>query len=242
MYKFILILSCLTCFYALSQERSDFKPGLLWHYTGIRPAKKGMARKYDRLVFDITYNDWMGDRKPFHNLAASIGLNTNFLIDIPLAKHSRVAIGTGLSHSVFRVRHHYSFSVHQPEAFTAYNDPTNALTGPIERSVFGGSVVSVPLELRLRGAGWKHIKFHIGAKVGYQTKLFSRTVIKTPTKMDVHTIYDFPDENRYIYSTHFRIGIRNWALYGSYNLNTLFNQKASSKLNMFQMGLSISLF
>lgn len=242
MRKILPLICCLITLCSLSQERSDYKPGLLWHYTGLRPAKKGMARKYDRLVFDVTYNDWMGDRKPFHNLAASIGLNSNFLVDIPIAKNSRVALGTGISHSIFRVRHHYSFSVHEPEAFTAYNDLQSAASAPIDRSVFGGSVISVPLEIRFRSAGWKHVKLHIGGKVGYQTKLFSRTVIKTPTKMDVHTIYDFPDENRLIYSTHIRFGIRNWALFGSYNLNTLFNQKASSKLNMFQMGLSISLF
>ena len=35
---------------------SRYKPGVMFHYTGLRPAEAEKAQKYDRLVFDITYN------------------------------------------------------------------------------------------------------------------------------------------------------------------------------------------
>ena len=46
-------------------EISRFRPGTMWFMTGFRPAIPEKVRKYDRLVFDITYNDWLGDRDPF---------------------------------------------------------------------------------------------------------------------------------------------------------------------------------
>ena len=44
---------------------SQFKAGFMWFYTGLRPAKEDKVRKYDRLIFDLTYNDWNGDSKLF---------------------------------------------------------------------------------------------------------------------------------------------------------------------------------
>ena len=64
---------------------SRFRAGFMWFYTGLRPAKVDKVRKYDRLIFDITYNDWNGDQELFQNHWASIGLNTNLMFDIPLA-------------------------------------------------------------------------------------------------------------------------------------------------------------
>ena len=48
--------------------------------------------------------------------------------------------------------------------------------------------------------------------------------------------------NRLIYSVHARVGLRNWALYFSYNLNPIFSNQLSTQLNLVQMGLSVSLF
>jgi len=54
--------------------------------------------------------------------------------------------------------------------------------------------------------------------------------------------YSLPDINKLIYSAHVRIGIRNWSLYGSYNLNSFFKNSSSAQLNLLQFGLSVSLF
>ena len=50
------------------------------------------------------------------------------------------------------------------------------------------------------------------------------------------------DVNKLNYAVHMRFGIRNWALFGSYNLNGLFKSNESVKLNLLQFGLSLSLY
>lgn len=237
-YLFVL---CSTYTVGVAQTIREHKPGIMWYYSGLRPAKTTHPNKYDRLVIDLTYNDWMGDRKPFHNKPSSIGANFNFLTDIPLNKSNTFSIGTGLTYGTYRVNHHYVFHVHSDGDFTQY-DATTAPSGKLEKSIFGGSVVSIPLEFRFRTKGVRHFKFHMGGKLGFQTKIYSKTVVRTADQLIEHTIYDFPDDNRWIYAAHVRFGNRNWSVYGSYNLNKIFNKNSSSQLNLFQIGLSLSLF
>ena len=93
---------------------SKFRPGAMWFFTGWRPASIEKVHKYDRLIFDITYNDWMGDKDLFEVHWASIGLNTNLLFDIPLTKGNTVSIGTGLSHEFHVTRHNGRIEVSDP--------------------------------------------------------------------------------------------------------------------------------
>jgi hypothetical protein len=98
------------------------------------------------------------------------------------------------------------------------------------------------LEFRFRTKGWKHIKFHVGGKIGYQANIYSKVISEDKNGKYVAKDYSFADINRWVYSAHMRLGIRNWAIYGSYNLNTLFSNRASTQLNLLQLGISISLF
>lgn len=225
-----------------ADEISRFRAGSMWFFTGFRPAKSEKDRKYDRLIFDLTYNDWVGDLDPFKNKWNSIGLNTSFMFDIPITKGNTVSFGTGLSHSLFRINSPgIIFAPDSNENYTTLQFEISNNNTPPERFLCGNSL-SVPLEFRFRSKGWKHFKFHLGAKVGYQLNLYSRTVSDGTNGKVILKDHNFADVQRLIYSAHFRIGIRNWALFGSYNLNGFFSDDNSPELNLVQMGLSISLF
>lgn len=211
----------------------------MWFYSGILPSKVENVKKYDRLIFDLTYNDWNGDLKPFKNKWGSIGLNTNLLFDIPIARSSSISFGTGISHSLFRISHHSAFVVDSSNTFTTYN--LNA-TADDKRHRLGGNSLSIPLELRFRTKGWKHFKVHVGGKIGYQLNMYSMIFWNGENGGYTLKTSDYPDINRLLLSAHVRIGIRNWAVFGSYNFNTLFSNAQSTQLNLVQMGLSISLF
>lgn len=218
---------------------SMFRPGFMWYFTGVRPAKVERVRKYDRLIFDLTYNDWVGDQEPFNNHWASIGFNTNFMFDVPLTKGNTVALGIGVSHQLTRVRH--------DNLFTKSSNPesTNLVpktTQTFDKNILVGNAFSLPLELRFRKESWSHFKFHIGGKIGYQANMYSKTIFGSGNNRDVVKDYGFPDLNPLIYSAHVRLGLRNWALYASYNFNTIFAESASTQLNQLQFGLSISLY
>lgn len=224
-----------------TDEISRFRAGSMWFFTGFRPAIPEKVRKYDRLIFDLTYDDWAGDLEPFKNKWNSIGLNTSLMFDIPISKGNTVSIGTGLSHSLFRINTiNHSFVPDSNENFTVYSSISNP--GTVKSSFLCGNNISIPLELRLRSKGWKHFKFHLGGKLGYQLNMYTRSVSEGQNGRMILKDHNFADVQRLIYSAHFRIGIRNWALFGSYNLNGLFSNDSSPNLNLLQMGLSISLF
>jgi Outer membrane protein beta-barrel domain len=221
-------------------ESSRFRPGVMWFFSGARPAKKDKPNKYDRLIFDLTYNDWVGDKSPFSNHWASIGLNTNFLFDIPLTKGNTVALGVGVAHQYMNIRHNNNLSINEFARTTTFKLKDSL--DLFKKNVLSGNSFSIPIELRFRKESWKHFKFHIGGKIGYQVNLLSKQVTNEDGHRELHKRYGFPDENKLIYSAHIRLGLRNWALFASYNFNTIFSNSNSTQLNHIQMGLSISLF
>lgn len=220
------------------ENKSRFRPGLFWYFTGYHPAKVGKVRKYDRIIFDVTYNDWVGAKNPFQNHWASLGLNTNILFDIPLMEKNRLSLGVGVCYGFQTIRHNQSTLTFENDDYTKISD---TLVKSFQRNSLIGHQISIPIELRFRTNGWKHFKIHVGGKIGYQAGLYSKThglEGESPKKFKT----PFSDPNRLIYSIHARVGIRNWALFGSYNLNTIFKNSKSTSLNMFQLGISVSLF
>lgn len=219
--------------------RSDFRPGSMWYFTGFRPAAPEKVRKYDRLVFDITYNDWMGDRELFKNHWASIGLNTNWMFDIPLAKQNVVGLGIGITHQWVNIRHDNLLFRNDTNQSTEFHEKT--VLDEFNSSNYGSHSLMMPLELRFRSKGYKHFKFHMGGKIGYLFGGYSKYKVNDEFKSETKT-KGFHDDPMLVYSVHARIGIRNWALFGSYQINRMFTSELSVQLNLIQFGLSISLY
>ena len=73
----LIIFLLLTKLVTFGQDKeliTRYRPGVMWFLTGIRPAQPEKVRKYDRLIFDITYNDWIGRKtEPFKNNVSSNG-------------------------------------------------------------------------------------------------------------------------------------------------------------------------
>lgn len=222
---------------------SRYKPGFMFHFTGFRPAEEEKAQKYDRLVFDLTYNDWMGDLQAFKNRWSSIGINTNLLFDIPLTRKGTVSIGTGIRQSFFKTENlSNQFLADPSNNFTVLTNSVS--TSGIKKRLLCGNAIGVPFELRFRTKGWKHVKLHVGGVVAYQCNIYSKTIYNGATQIEggLYKNYDFADINRLALSTHVRLGIRNWAIYGSYGINSLFSNRSSAELRLFQLGVSVSLF
>lgn len=251
----ILLLGCLLIaistnaqYDSKGETPSMFRPGFMWYFTGIRPAKIEKVRKYDRLIFDITYNDWAGDQEPFQNHWSSIGFNTNLMFDIPLTKGNTVSFGIGVAHQLTRVRHDQVFLessdgvVPSPPGAPNLTQLAPKTTETFDKNILVGNAFSMPLELRFRKESWKHMKFHFGGRIGYQANLVSKTVFGSGGDREVIKDYGFPDVNPLIYSAHIRFGFRAWSLYASYNLNRIFSNSNSTQLNQLQFGLSISLY
>lgn len=222
------------------ETRSRFRPGSMWFFTGFRPAQADKVRKYDRLIFDLTYNDWIGDVDPFENHWASIGLNTNLMFDIPLSKGNTVALGIGLAHELKTIRHNNYLYADQVNDISVYAPKDSVASW--SKSSFGGNSFCIPLELRFRKESWKHLKLHLGGRIGVQANLYNRYVGRNDGIKVVNKNIGFPDVNRLIYGAHARIGFRNFALFGNYYFNPVFSKSESIQLNILQFGLSVSLY
>ena len=222
-------------------EISRFRPGFMWFFHGWKAGEIEKIRKYDRLIFDVTYNDWTGDRKLFQNHWASIGLNTNLMFDVPLTKGNTVSLGIGVGHQYTVIRHNGNLIRNQIDNTTVWSSKLFPIQ-TFDKSVYGSHAFYMPLEIRFRKESWKHFKVHFGGKIGYQTNAFTKEVETYSDGKMTTKITGFPDENKLVYAAHVRLGLRNWAVYGSYNFNKLFSNSKSTSLNAVQMGVSISLF
>lgn len=220
---------------------SRHRPGFMWYYDGIKAPEAGQPRKYDRLIFDICYNDWQGTSVPmFEASPRSIGMNVNTLFDVALNKKNTVSFGWGLSYGIYRQEMNYVIWANDSTQSTHLNPGADKLG--IDRSIFKFHSVSVPLELRFRGKNWKHVKLHLGGRVGFQFLPASVLVHKQGKIVSIQKNRGLYDFNPIGAQAHVRLGIRNWALYGAYHILPPFQASESTKVNLFQFGLSISLF
>ena len=228
--------------YSVEDEglKSRFRPGVGWFYNGGRPYEAEKLRKYDRLMIDIVYNDWPGDRDYFQSPWYSIGFNTSLMFDKVLTKSNTVSFGWGVA---FSHTNNYSsgrFNRNTQDGFT-FIDDFPAGEEPL-RSKFSANYIEVPLEFRFKTKGYKHFKFMIGGKIGYQLNAFDKIVNKVNGVTYSTKNFNFPDRNPLRYGATVRIGIRNWSLFGAYYFSELFTDSQSVQLTPYSVGLTISLF
>jgi len=228
--------------YAAENEglTSRFRPGVGWFYSGLNPYEAEKLRKYDRLMIDIVYNDWHGERDFFESPWYSIGFNTSLMFDKVLTKSNTVGFGWGIA---FSHTNNYSdgrFTRNTQDGFTILDD-FPAGEEPL-RSKFSSNYIEIPLEFRFKTKGYKHFKFMIGGKIGYQLNAFDKVVNKVDGITYSSKNFNFPDRNPLRYGATVRIGIRNWALFGAYYFSELFTDSQSVQLTPYSVGLTISLF
>ncbi|MCO5259554.1 MAG: PorT family protein [Crocinitomicaceae bacterium] len=245
MFKQTYIVLIFCCFSAIAisqdktpaQNKTRYRPGVMWFFTGWQ---NGKAPKYDRLMFDITYNDWVGERKTFNMKGPSMGMNVSWLFDIPIVKNGIVSFAIGPSYGLQNLHHNLPVYYDGENKITTYGTSEDA--GNFGKIKLISHQLSVPIEFRFRTGGIQHFKFHIGGKIGYQLALFNKERYTYNDEEIKFKNKDSKDINRLIYSVHARMGIRNFALYASYNFNPFYSGTTSTKLHLLQLGLTVSLF
>ncbi len=239
--KKILILFYLLPFFVLGQHGAlgdkQHHPGAMWYFDGLRPPKNADIRKYDRLVFDVTYNTLNGDYLLFSNRLPSLGMNVSLLFDVPMTKQNTVSFAWGLG---------YGFSTLDiKDKLTPQNG--NYQFTPLannenyNRNFLRTHRFFVPLELRFRSKGWRHVKFVVGVNFGVQPGLrevFVSSSGDEVTRSHVRLI----DNAFWTYGVHARLGTRNLAVFGAYQFSSMFKSSQNLKLYPLQLGLSLSLF
>lgn len=222
-----------------TERQSQERPGLLWYFSGMRPFKDVDRKKYDRLIVDLSYNDWIGENGPFQNNWNSIGFSASMNKDIQLKSTDRVTFGIGLGYTYLNHR--------TPRVFylTSFDAVQAAIPSP------GDSILSsfltihqfyVPLELRLKSIGWKHKKLILGVRLGVQPRINFSSYRKVDDEVSFSEVKLREEYNWFYISTYMRLGFRNWSLFLAYQPLTLFSNNESLDIHPIQVGLSLSLF
>ena len=219
---------------------SRFRPGIAWFYTGLKPYEAEKLRKYDRLIVDVVYNDWHGDRDYLASPATSIGFNTSLLFDVVLSKSNTISLGWGVGFSHFNNKSKLQFTRDLENKKTLISD--FSVGNKPKRSKFGANYIEIPLEIRFRTKGYNHFKFMVGGKIGYRLNAFSKETFRVDGKDYSTKISNFADSNPLRYAATVRVGIRNWAIFGAYYFSPLFTGVGSADLTPISLGVSISLF
>jgi hypothetical protein len=130
---------------------SRHRPGVLWYFTGLRPLKDADNRKYDRLIVDVTYNDWLGNVSPFENRWNSLGVNTNFMFDVRSKKNQALSFGWGFAYA-------YS-TVATDKKFLIASDNSVSISPKLMMDNYTLNTIHshrfyIPLELRFASKKW----------------------------------------------------------------------------------------
>jgi len=229
-------------FALLSQKDDNLvtrnRPGLFWFFNGNRPIQDADFRKYDRCIVEVTYNDWFGDLNVFQNKWNSIGYHFSLNKDFQLESTNRVTFGLGFGYS------YLNHSLERVFFNTQHESVDTELPSPADSLIYSKLTIHqfyVPLELRLRSLGWKHIKFILGARIGVQPWVFSKSLYK---ENSIEQYYEQKlQDARWFYSAVYaRLGIRNWSIIGLIHPMKIFKLDESVRLYPFQIGISLSLF
>ena len=215
---------------------SRHRPGLFWFFDGLRPTKSTDNHKYDRLIIDLTYNDWSGDLKPFQNHWNSIGVNVNFMKDIKFKKTKVFSLGLGLGYGFSSISSEQKFAVQN----NIIEFSTIQKSSVYDYSCFNSHRFFIPLELRFSTKNWNRWKFAVGGSFGINAGMNQRMIGLDGSKMESTNLSSAASLLNY--GLHTRLGYRNFSLFGSYQINSLFDGRGNPDLQLFQLGLSISLF
>jgi hypothetical protein len=236
----IFILLCIPSLCsAQSKVQTQERPGLFWYFSGLRPFKDIDRRKYDRLILDLTYNDWLGDNGPFENDWRSIGFGASLYKDIQLKRTENIGFGIGLGYTYLNHRTPRVFYVTPFSAVQAAIPPPN---DSILSSFLTIHQFYIPLELRLRSKGWKHKKITLGLRIGIQP-IVNISSFRTIEQEIKYSEIKLKEEHNWFYiAPYIRLGLRNWSIFFAYQPLNLFSETGSINMQPIQMGLSLSLF
>lgn len=218
-----------------TEIESNSRPGIFYYLTW-KTSNKPKPRKYDRFIFDIYYSGAISSENVATKTAINLGFSTNFMNEFALNKKNTVSIGTGIGLSTTKVNLRSNLLLGHDNSIVCFPSSTS----DYKKNSLNGFNINIPVELRFRTKGWGHYKIHVGGRIGYQVKLSEKYFFEDSDR-NYKTSLKSAAEN-YSYSVHTRIGIRNYSIYASYNLNPLFKHRESPKMNWFQLGCSISLF
>lgn len=195
----------------------------------------------DFLMLQLGYNNWTGQPDSVKVKGVGYAFNGFLCYDFPLKKtHLSFATGLGVSVNV----------VYFNQQRISFNDTVAATSGEAhfysstdKRDKFVTTYLQAPFELRYfsnmknRNKGFK-------AAVGLQIGTLLGAHLKEVNTVSGVTVNEKINSKRYLSTWNFaataRVGLGNFAIYGSYNLTDVFKDKQGPPATPYSIGLCIT--
>jgi hypothetical protein len=237
----ILMLSASVCLFA--QEVEEDKTNSEKAKEAVAAMKPKSSGSRDRLVVDLTFDQWLHDENGLKLKWHSRGFNTYFMYDIQLGKKKKLfSVAPGLGISTSSIFHNAIVSEDTVNGTTFTIDPT--ITDNYKKNKFGLTYVDIPLELRFRStpnAKNKSWKFALGFKAG--VLIDSKVKVKQEDangNMKIYKEKRYSDLNRFRYGATVRFGYGPFNFFGFYSLAKLFDKGMGPDITPISMGISIN--
>lgn len=202
--------------------------------------------KFDRIVFDLNFDNWISTPNNIQQGDYSIGASAYLYKDIPLGKKSNLAFAYGVGFS--------SHNVHSNGEFVYVVDDNNeiytdfVLLPPhikLRKNKVSFSYIEVPLELRIRTMNKSREE-----RMGFNFKLYMG--FKGGILVDNHTkykdseskikVFNIANTLPYRYGPTVRIAFNKIAFNAFYALTPIFEKGKGVELTPFSIGLSLMVF
>ena len=206
-------------------------------------------RAGDHIMLQLSSDHWSGipDSIKNHQKGLSRGGNIYVMMNKPFKNNPRFSaafgVGVGTSSMYFK---NYSIDITSTKATLPFNalDTLNHF----KKYKLTTAFLEIPVELRFTdnpAKSNKSFKAAIGVKVG--TLLNAHTKGKTLLNRSGGTINSFTEKEsskRFFNSTRLsvtgRVGLGNFSLFGSYQINNLLKDGVGPQIKPFQIGISLS--
>ncbi len=204
-------------------------------------AMNSVSRSRDFLVVTLTYDGW-ASRPDSVSTGLNRGFSVAFMYDFPMKKTNlSLAAGLGISTSGIFLKDHVlnmDETGNPAPKFTEDQTPS--------KYKIATTYLEVPLELRWRSVpenANKGFKAAIGLKLGTLMNAHSKERNSIDGVRNTEKIANKRFFNSWRYAATARVGMGNFALFGSYSLNALFKDTGGNNLvdiRPYSIGIALS--
>ncbi len=202
-------------------------------YVGFFLQDKDSIERQNRIVIDVTNEQWIDGAKEIKMKWYSWGLSFSRMFEYPFSKKFSIAFGPAV-----RTLHHYNNA-----QFFQYINSSNTIVDSLVpyRSTVSYSANKLVLsyvdlcsELRIKGGKKNNFKFFIGFRGGY---MFNNH-IKFVDGKTKYKKYNIDGVEKFSFGPTLRIGFGNVCIYGNYLMTPVYKNNSNQKINTMSVGLS----
>jgi hypothetical protein len=201
-------------------------------------AMSSVTRSRDFLVVSLTYDGW-ANKPDSVSTGFNRGFNIAFMYDFPINKTNlSLAAGLGIGTSGVFLKNHV-LNMDDGTTDVAKFSSDNSF----KKYKVATTYLELPLELRYRSVpdnANKGFKLALGVKIGNLMNAHTKERSDLGGARNTEKIANKRFFNSWRYAATARIGLGNFALFGSYNLNPLFKDNGNIDIRPYSIGIAIS--